>query len=313
VCAALWGNTWLDDLPWDATGTGAPGGGSLAPVRERLRRMGLGVALAPEWYDIDVAEDLPRLRADLAADPERAPATLSLLPADGAPGGPQPLSVVIASLDENIGLDACLAALREQQGPLELIVADGGSRDRSPDRAVAAGAIVTVTAPGRGRQLAAGARLATGDALLFLHADARLPEGGTRLLREALAAGAEAGAFVTRTVADPRFPDRAGPLLRLADLRSRTTRHPYGDQALFVTRAAYLDVGGFRALPIMEDYDLSRRLAARAPLARIRAPVTVSGRRMQVHPLRTMLLMKLIPPLYRLGVDPVRLARMYRR
>jgi len=328
--AALWGNTWLDDLAWDvgsmrtdgtlepmpgstAAATREPAPGTMEQVQARLRRMGLTVALAPAWYDVDVEPDLQRLRADLAADPERAPMTLALLPADGQPGGPTPLSVIIATLDENIALDACLDALRQQPGPLEIIVADGGSRDRSPERAVAAGATVTITTAGRGRQFAAGARLATGDALLFLHSDARLPERGTTLLLEALAAGSEAGAFVTRTVADPRFPDRAGPLLRLADLRSRTTSHPYGDQALFVTRDAYEAVGGFRPLPIMEDLDLSRRLAARAPLARIRAPVVVSGRRMQVNPLKAMLLMKLIPPLYRLGVDPSRLARMYRR
>ncbi|HTE06240.1 MAG TPA: TIGR04283 family arsenosugar biosynthesis glycosyltransferase [Planctomycetota bacterium] len=331
--AALWGNTWLDELRWDADsrgadGAAAPGGtsesaraadggpapaGTFEQVRERLRRMGLTVALAPEWYDVDVSADLVRLRADLVADPDRAPATLALLPEDGPPGGPSPLTAIVATLDENVALDACLEALRRQPGALELIVADGGSRDRSPDRAVAAGATVTVTSAGRGRQFAAGARLATGDVLLFLHADARLPENGTTLLREALASGREAGAFVTRTVADPGFPDRAGPLLRLADLRSRLTRHPYGDQALFVTRAAYEAVGGFRALPIMEDYDLSRRLAARGPLARIRTPVVVSGRRMQAHPLRALLLMRLIPPLYRLGVDPVRLVRMYRR
>ncbi len=323
--AALWGNTWLDDLAWDADVSPADGSraprpeapaapsGTLAQVQERARRMGLTVALAPDWYDVDVEADLRRLRTDLAADPERAPATLALLPANGAPGGPPPLSVVIATLEENVALDACLLALADQPGPLEIIVADGGSRDRSPERAVAAGATVTVTTAGRGRQFAAGARLATGEALLFLHTDARLPAGGTTLVREALAAGSEAGAFVTRTVADPRFPDRAGPLLRLADLRSRTTRHPYGDQAIFVTRQAYEAVGGFRALPIMEDFDLSRRLAARAPLARIPVPVVVSGRRMQVNPLKAMLLMKLIPPLYRLGVDPSRLARMYRR
>jgi hypothetical protein len=132
------------------------------------------------------------------------------------------------------------------------------------------------------------------------------------MVRDALAAGAEAGAFLTRTVADPRFPDRAGPLLRLADLRSRITRHPYGDQGLFVTREAYDAVGGFQPLPIMEDYDLSVRLAARRPLARVRTPVTVSGRRMQQRPISSFLLMRVIPPLYRLGVNPHTLARIYR-
>jgi len=156
--------------------------------------------------------------------------------------------------------------------------------------------------------------LASADAFLFLHADTRLPPGGADLVRAALASpGTEAGAFVTHTRPEPGLPNRAGPLLRLADLRSRTTRHPYGDQALFVTRAAYQAVGGFRPLPILEDWDLSVRLAGRRPLARLRPPVTVSGRRIQAHPVRALLLNRLIPPLYRLGVDPGRLARWYGR
>jgi len=122
----------------------------------------------------------------------------------------------------------------------------------------------------------------------------------------------EAGAFVTRTVADRTLPDRAGPLLRLFDLRSRFARHPYGDQALFVRRSAYEAAGGFRPLPICEDYDLSLRLAARAPLLRLHPAVAVSGRRVQGRPLRALLRNRIIPPLFRLGVDPALLARFYR-
>jgi rSAM/selenodomain-associated transferase 1 len=304
---ALWGNTWLDELDWEAPGT-------RGQVEQRAAALGLGVALAPEWFDVDREADLGRLRSSLAGEPERAPETLAALGQLDAAGGREPLSVIVSSLDENIGLDACLEALRQQEGPLEVIVADGGSVDRSPERAAASpGVTVVVTPPGRGRQFAAGARMATGPVFMFLHADARLPAGGTRLAREAVEQqGLEAGAFITHTVPDPRFPNRAGPLLRLADIRSRITRHPYGDQALFVTREAYEAVGGFRPLPIMEDYDLSVRLAARAPLARIKQPVQVSGRRMQVRPLRSFLLLRLIPPLYRLGVDPGLLARLYR-
>jgi rSAM/selenodomain-associated transferase 2/rSAM/selenodomain-associated transferase 1 len=295
---------WLDDIDWTAADTAAA-------VRARALALGLHVADAPASFDVDRAEDLPRLERALHDEPGRAPDTLSEL---GAPADTEPLSVVVAHLDEGAGLDACLDALLRQPDPLEIVVADGGSRDGSAERAAARpGVTVCVTETGRGRQLAAGAALATGDRLLFLHADVRLPPDGTRLIHAALdRPGAEAGAFVTRTLADPTLPDRAGPLLRLADVRSRITRHPYGDQALFVTRAAYEAVGGFRALPILEDYDLARRLAARRPIARITTPVTVSGRRMQTRPLRTTVALRLIPLLYRLGVDPVRLARLYR-
>ncbi|HEX5012068.1 MAG TPA: TIGR04283 family arsenosugar biosynthesis glycosyltransferase [Planctomycetota bacterium] len=301
---SLNGNTWLDGLAWHQPDT-------LAQVEDRARRIGLRVARAAPWWDVDRESDLPSLRALLAAEPDRAPETALEL---ARPDGESPLSIVIPTLQESVRLDECLRAVREQPGPLEVVVADGGSSDRSPERAAASGATVLVTGPGRGRQLAAGARLATGDVLLFLHVDVRLPSGGTDLVRGALAdPRAEAGAFVTRTVADPSLRNLAGPLLRLADLRSRLTRHPYGDQALFVRRAAYEAAGGFRPLPICEDYDLARRLAARAPLARIGTPVTVSGRRVQGRPVRALFVNRMIPPLFRLGVDPALLARMYRQ
>jgi rSAM/selenodomain-associated transferase 2/rSAM/selenodomain-associated transferase 1 len=301
---ALHGNTWLDGLDWLRPDT-------LAQAEERAQRVGLRVARAPGWWDVDVEPDLQPLRELLAAEPERAPETAAEL---RRPDGEQPLSIVIPTLQESVRLDECLREVRAQPGPLELVVADGGSTDRGPERAASSDATVVVSGPGRGRQLAAGARAATGDVLLFLHVDVRLPPGGTDLVRAALAdARVEAGAFRTRTVADPSRPNRAGPLLRLFDLRSRLARRPYGDQALFVRRAAYEAAGGFRPLPICEDWDLSCRLAERAPLARLAASVTVSGRRVQERPLRALCVNRLIPPLFRMGVDPELLARVYGR
>ncbi len=299
--AAARRDDWLDGVDWSVDATAAP-------VRARAAALGLDVGEAPRGFDVDRGDDLGALRRALRESPDAAPAVRAELETPG-----DPLSVVVAHLDEGMLLDRCLDALAQQPGPLEVVVADGSSRDGSALRAAhRTDVTVCVTEPGRGRQLAAGARHATGDRILFLHVDVRLPEGGTRLVHEALDAGAEAGAFVTRTRPEAGLRNRAGPLLRLADVRSRVTRHPYGDQALFVTRAAYEAVGGFRDLPILEDYDLSRRLAARRPLARVRTPVTVSGRRLQEHPLRAALLMRLLPPLFRMGVDPHRLARLYR-
>ena len=302
---ALWGNTWLDELDWRA-------GDTAGQVRERARRLGLTVAQAPEWLDVSGADDLPRLRAALARDPERAPETLATLAREEAAAGAEPLSIVVSACNESVGLDACLAALQQQEGPLEIVVADGGSTDRSAERAAGQpGVTVVVAGAGRGRQFAAGARMASGEVFLFLPADVRLPPGGTRLVRQALAQpGTEAGAFVTRTVADPRFKNLAGPLLRLADLGSGLTRHPDSEQALFVTREAYEAVGGFKPLPVLEDYDLTLRLAARARLCRIREPVQVSGRHLQTRPLRGLLVHTILPPLYRMGVDPGLLARL---
>jgi hypothetical protein len=296
---------WLDGLDWDA-------GNTLARTQARARELGLTLGEALPAFDVDRGDDLRRLRDHVRGQPEVAPACAAALDREQRDGASPRLSVIVASLDEGDRLDRCLADLERQPGPYEVIVADGGSRDGGPERAATAGHTVLRGPRGRGPQLAAGAEHASGDVILFLHVDTGLPEGAFDQVRAAVSDGAEAGAFVTRTQRDPGLANPLGPLLRLADLRSRLTRHPYGDQAIFCTRAAYDAVGGMRPLPIMEDYDLSVRLAARKPLARIATPVRVSGRRMQRHPVRTALLMRLIPPLYRLGVDPARLARMYR-
>jgi uncharacterized protein len=293
---------WLNGLDWES-------GATAAMVTARAHSLDLSVTLAPSWFDIDHAEDLPRLKQRLRGEPTRSPSTLYELELES-----EPLSVIIANLNEGSRLESCLDDLASQAGLLEVIVADGGSADGSAFRAATRPGIhVCMTERGRGRQLAAGARLSTGERLLFLHVDVRLPPDGTHLIHAALdQPQVQAGAFVTRTQAEPGLRNFAGPLLRLADLRSRFTRHPYGDQALFMTREAYTASGGFRELPILEDYDLSRRLAARMPITRIKTPVTVSGRRIQQHPLRNALLLRLIPPLYHLGVNPDRLAHFYR-
>lgn len=299
--AILRDETWLDELAWERADTAAQ-------VRARANARGLSLAEAPAWFDLDEADDLAHFAAEV---PEtRAPRLHALLREDPTR---DPLSIVLPTLDEGARLLATLDALAEQPGPLELIVADGGSRDDAARQLPRRAELTVVDAPrGRGSQLAAGCALATGDALLVLHVDTRLPPGATELVRQTLATGEfEAGAFVIRTEAEPGRPNFAGPLLRLADLRSRWTAHPYGDQAMFFSARAYAEAGGFRPLPIMEDYDLSRRLAARRPLARLRPAVRVSGRRIQARPLRSLLLMRLLPPLFRLGVSPERLAQLY--
>jgi rSAM/selenodomain-associated transferase 2 len=345
-CAEVALATWLDDLDWSQQDT-------RPAVESRANAWGLTVAHAPSWFDVDYGTDLPRLDRALRDAPLRAPRTRAALKAFFAAAstsaeGPHPasqqannhgrrladhneqapqdsagdavplVSLIVSTLNEGLRLDKCCAALADLPGPVEIIVADGGSSDGSNER-VADRADVTVVrcSPGRGRQLAAGAALATGDIFAFVHADAVLPKDATTHMRQALAASdaqppTEAGAFVTRTVADPEFPDRAGVLLRFADFRSRFTKYPYGDQVLFMTAKAYRETGGFRPLPIMEDYDLSVRLARRAPIARIPVPIVVSGRRMQQHPFRVAWMMRVIPPLYRLGVPPERLAKWYR-
>ena len=124
-----------------------------------------------------------------------------------------------------------------------------------------------------------------------------------------------AGAFRTWTVRDqPAVGDVALPaaLLHLADLRSRYTNLPYGDQGIFVRREIFDRVGGFPQQPLFEDVELSRRLRRQGRIETVRASVEVSGRRFLRRPVRETLLVNLLPLAYRLGVSPTRLSRVYR-
>jgi rSAM/selenodomain-associated transferase 2 len=222
------------------------------------------------------------------------------------------LSVVVPVLDEARRIGEHLAALRGVAGIDEVVVVDGGSRDDTLAIARRVPGVRVITAPrGRGVQLNAGARAARGDVLLFLHADAVLPPDAALLVGRALDdPGVVAGAFRLHTVAESgaRW---LGPLLRLADLRSRVTRLPYGDQAVFVRRAVFERVGGFPDQPLMEDVELARRLRRVGRISTVPGVVRVSGRRFLKHPVRAVLAMRAFPLLYRLGVSPARLARLY--
>jgi rSAM/selenodomain-associated transferase 2 len=222
------------------------------------------------------------------------------------------ISVVVPVVDEAAEIGRQLVSLAAIAGLHEVIVVDGGSRDETVAIVRRHGRARLLQAPrGRGRQMNAGARAATGEVLLFLHADCRLPPDAALWVARALAdPGVVAGAFRTWTVGDGRRP-WLEPWLRLADLRSRVTRFPYGDQAIFVRAGVFWAVGGFPEQPLMEDVELSRRLRRVGRIQTVPAVVRVSGRRFLVHPLRSACAMRLFPLLYRLGVPPHVLARAY--
>lgn len=223
------------------------------------------------------------------------------------------ISAVIPVLDEAERMEDCLVSLKRLDGDWETIVVDGGSADRTVEAARRAGADrVLAAVRGRGTQLRAGAEAACGEALLFLHADTRLPGDAARRIEETLAGDRWAGgAFHVRHRSSPG----AGPLtrffLRVADFRSRHRRLPYGDQAVFTRRADYRKAGGFPPQPLMEDVEFARRLRGLGPIRRLPAAVSVSGRRFEAAPLRAFLCWNLFPALYALGVQPERLARWY--
>jgi rSAM/selenodomain-associated transferase 2 len=215
------------------------------------------------------------------------------------------ISVVVPTLEEAGTIGACVAGARRALRGCEVIVVDAGSADGTAEAAAGAGATVVTERGSRSQAMNRGAAAATGDVLLFLHADTMLPEGADAAVAAALA-GHGAGAFRIAF-------DHARPLTeRLVNLRSRLLGIVYGDQALFCTRAAFEDAGGFRPIPIMEDCDLAARLRRRCGLAIVPLAVTTSARRhRQTGGLRTVLRGLQIQLLYALRVPPERLARRY--
>jgi rSAM/selenodomain-associated transferase 2 len=220
------------------------------------------------------------------------------------------LSIVIPVLDEAATIEAALAALAPLRARgADVIVVDGGSNDGTAALAAPLADRVLAAPRGRALQMNAGAAAARGDVLLFLHADTRLPENADTLVLEGLARSARAwGRF------DVRF-EEGGPLRVVAammNLRSRLTGIATGDQAMFVTRAAFDAAGGFPPIALMEDVRLSRRLKRMSWPLCLHSHVAPSGRRWREKGVvRTVLLMWWLRLAHFLGTDPARLARAY--
>jgi len=221
------------------------------------------------------------------------------------------LSIIIPTLNEETGVDAALTALAELRSTgTEVIVADGGSRDRTIAIAKPLCDQIAVAPRGRGAQMNAGAALARGDVLLFLHADTRLPPAADRLVRTGLADSKYAwGRFDVHIVGRHRLLPMVATSM---NWRSSLTGIATGDQAMFVRRNAFDAAGGFPDIPLMEDVVLSKRLRRITRPVCLRACVTTSGRRWDERGLLpTILLMWRLRMAFYLGADPEGLARTY--
>ncbi|ERN40710.1 glycosyltransferase involved in cell wall biogenesis [Rubidibacter lacunae KORDI 51-2] len=221
------------------------------------------------------------------------------------------LSVIIPALNEADGLEKTLASAIVPNAGIEVIVADGGSTDATVAIARAQGVRVVVHGrAGRAQQMNAGAAVAAGEILLFLHADTCLPEDYAACVRTALVpSDAIAGAFELGI-------DAPGIGLRCIEWgvwqRSHWLQLPYGDQALFLRAADFRALGGFPPLPILEDLELVRQLRRQGRVAIVPQRVLTSGRRWQEFGIvRTTLLNQAILAGRALGVPPARLARWY--
>lgn len=226
---------------------------------------------------------------------------------------PSLVSVIVPVLDEARTLPDLLDDLLRLPRPeFEVLVVDGGSHDGTPElaRAHALPPRVLAAPRGRARQMNAGAAAACGALLVFLHADTRLPPGAAASLRAALADRRIAGGnFALRFDGDDRFSRMLGAWYAA----QRRLGIYYGDSAIFVRREVFAALGGYREQPIMEDYELVRRLRRRGRTVCLPGPAVTSSRRWRALGVpRTILAWVAIRWLYLAGLPPARLARLYR-
>ena len=221
------------------------------------------------------------------------------------------LTVIVPALNEALAITPMLQSLTPLRARgVQVIVVDGGSQDDTVALARPLTDHIVTSARGRAQQMNAGAAIANGATLLFLHADTRLPPDADELVLSAVRSGEVWGRF------DVTIAGRA-PMLRLVgalmNLRSRTTGIATGDQAIFVRANIFADVGGFPEQPLMEDIEISKRLKQVARPACLRARVVTSGRRWETHGVwRTIVLMWYLRWRYWRGESPAQLKRAYR-
>jgi rSAM/selenodomain-associated transferase 2 len=221
------------------------------------------------------------------------------------------LSIIIPVLNEAANIAAALEALAPLRARgVEVIVIDGGSRDATVALAAPLADHVITSERGRAVQMNAGAAVARGDVLLFLHADTRLPIDAEALIRNGLAQSGRAwGRFdVTVEGRHPMLPVIAAAM----NARSRVTGITTGDQAMFVTREAFAAAGGFPPIALMEDIAFARALKRISRPLPLKARVMTSGRRWEARGVvRTIVLMWRLRLAYFLGASPEELARRY--
>ena len=226
------------------------------------------------------------------------------------------IAIIIPTLNEERTISRTLLALRPFRFD-EIFIVDGGSDDRTTALAYShlsgicrGHAEVLRSEKGRARQMNSGAAHAASDVLLFLHADTQLPASAPDDIANAMnQPDCVGGRFDVRFEQDRGW---AWLISRLINLRSRLSRISTGDQAIFVRRTVFCELGGFADIPLMEDIELSHRLKLRGPIAAIPSKATTSFRRWEQHgALRTILQMWSLRFLYWIGISPEKLQYFY--
>lgn len=224
------------------------------------------------------------------------------------------ISVIIPVLHESGTIPGLIRHLSTQpnRDPCEFIVVDGSPRQDTIAGLSAPGCIVIASDRGRARQMNAGAAVARGEYLIFLHADTVLPEHALSAVRGVLKDGRYVGGAFDLGIRSERPVFRL--IARVASLRSRCTRIPYGDQAIFVRRDYFNLIGGYKDIPVAEDLDLMRRIKKRGDaICILGCRVSTSPRRWEREGIVTCTLRNwAVALLFCLGVSPFRLARYYK-
>ncbi len=218
-------------------------------------------------------------------------------------------SIIIPAYQESKSIETSLKSLQPLRNDAEIIVVDGGSQDNTVELSKPWADRVISAPKGRARQMNAGAKLAKGKILLFLHADTHLPAGALETIHQGLQGTYQWGRFDIKLTGEPFF---LKVIASLINLRSRLSGIATGDQAIFVQRETFEKVGGFPDLPLMEDIALSKRLKACSKPLCLKAKVISSGRRWETFGVaRIILLMWWLRFLYFIGVSPAKLATLY--
>lgn len=219
------------------------------------------------------------------------------------------LSIIIPAINEEANIGATLKSVYKASN-VEVILANGGSEDKTTSIAMELGAKVVVCEKGRARQMNYGASFATGTLLLFLHADTVVTEGFDTSLRQILQnPETAAGAFRLR-IASPKIGFRI--LEKLVNLRSQLFQMPYGDQGIFIRAEKFHELGGFPCLPIMEDFVFIRRLKSHGRIVISLFPVITSARRWEkLGIIKATFINQLIITAFHLGINRSKLAAWY--
>ena len=223
------------------------------------------------------------------------------------------ISVIVPALNEQDNIRRSIEGLLNEGCDCEIIVADGGSADKTAQAAKSyPGVLFIQSRKGRGKQMNLGASVASGDILLFLHADTILETGWASEILSVLEDTSISGGAFTFSIRSPLWKYRL--VEAWVKLRSKLCLMPYGDQAIFVRKSAFDLIGGYKNIPLMEDVDLIRRLKKFGTIVILSKKAVTSERRWSKKGLiRTAAMNQFIMLLYKLGVNPNRLARIYYR